>query len=237
MDSVSDDGEQIQERLGPLIRCQHLSHFWQLLSVVSEDADEMPLGQLQPQLKQMLMLRTLKASTTSTELKGVLKEDVPPSWLLGKRSITPVRTVQLTWELDVSTLREKAQRSAAKQKSVYLTSPDATAPIGGMAFEVQIICRPVAGSNAVRIDLNAAPRHIPGDATFSFEFELSAGPEGPHDAKTPPLTGKMNYGFHDFFFVGDMAGGWDEVAWASQALPASGPLLVKLSVSKVGHMV
>ena len=62
-DSKAATNQQVWERLGPLIRCQHLSHYWLLLSVLSESADSMPLAKMQPQLKQ---LRQLKGSCNSS---------------------------------------------------------------------------------------------------------------------------------------------------------------------------
>jgi hypothetical protein len=41
--------------------------------------------------------------------------------------------------------------------------------------------------------------------------------------------------FQDWFKLGVMAGGWDEVAWAGKGLPSSGHLTIKLEVSKVPH--
>jgi hypothetical protein len=38
-------------------------------------------------------------------------------------------------------------------------------------------------------------------------------------------------GLKNLFKIGPMAGGWDDVAWASKGLPSSGPLTIKLTVS------
>lgn len=239
-DNYDDDGfegysrEHIQKRLGPLLRCQHLSQYWLLLSAMSYGSYSMPLFQLERELKQLLTLRTLNPSATSAEMKGVV-EYAPPSWFLGERSISSVSTVQLTWELDVSTLRETAQRSAAEQEQWTLSSPSTTAPLGGIAFGIMAICEP-QDSNKVVIGLFAAACGVPADATVSFVCKLSAPPAGPFWAKATPQPGLHTYGFVDYFDVGPMAGGWDEVAWASKGLPASGPLVIKLSVSKAGHM-
>jgi hypothetical protein len=179
-DNYDDDGfegysrEHIQKRLGPLLRCQHLSQYWLLLSAMSYGSYSMPLFQLERELKQLLTLRTLKPSATSAEMKVVV-EYAPPSWFLGQRSISPVSTVQLTWELDVSTLRETAQRCAAEQEGRQLDSPGVTPPLGGMAFELTIVCEPAADrSSAASIGLYAGPRGLPPDASYSFFFEVCA---------------------------------------------------------------
>jgi hypothetical protein len=119
--------EQIQECLGPLIRCQHLSHYWLHLSASSRSAASMPLGQLQPQVKQLLTLRIAVPSATPAELHNMVP-DASSSWALGQRSTIPVSRVELEWELDISTLREAAKRSAAEQEEQCMASPSVTPP-------------------------------------------------------------------------------------------------------------
>jgi hypothetical protein len=237
-DAASD--QQIQERLGPLIRCQHLSQFWLLLSVVSDDAGQMPLAQLQPQLKRLLTLRsaTVTVAATAAELKDELGE-IPPSWLLGERSITPVRTVELTWDLEVSKVREAAQRSAAQQQRGILTSPGVTPPLGGLAFELMVNCEPVESSTAVDLGFFVKPWGAPSDASYSFSFKLTAPDLDWHNNTSGICQhdgNSVSWGFGDFFALGPLAGGWDEVAWAARGLPASGSLVLKLSMLKVGHV-
>ena len=242
MDNASDDKgtQQIQERLGPLIRCQHLSHYWLLLSAHSESAESMPLAKLQPQLKKLLMLRIAVPKATAVVLQSEVP-GAPSSWALGQRSIVPVSKVVLRWELDVSTLRDAAQRCAVEQKRQYLTSPGVTPPLGGLAFVISVGCEPevAESSSAVTIRVEAAPRDVPPDATYSFNFVLStAGVTPPivRSAKSMPLTSGECYGWPDFFSVGPMEGRWDEAAWAAKGLPADGSLVLRLSVCKVGHM-
>lgn len=230
--------QHIQERLGPLIRCQHLSHYWLLLAAFSEDSDKMPVAQLRPHLKQLVMMRSAKASITAAVLKSQLA-DAPPSWLLGKRIITPVNDVQLTWELSVGDLRDTAKRCAAERKVHYLASPDSTPPLGGLDFRLMVVCRPEVSSGAASIDMIVAPadRWIPSDAWCSYTVKLSAPPLTAFSTEAQyKLRRKAFSCFPNFFKVGPMAGGWDEAKWAAKGLPASGTLAVKLTVSKVGHV-
>jgi len=46
-----------------------------------------------------------------------------------------------------------------------------------------------------------------------------------------PIQGSSMWGFHDFFGVGRMAGGWDHTAWANKGFPTAGNLEVKLKVA------
>jgi hypothetical protein len=242
MDNVSNAAtkQHIQERLGPLIRCQHLSQFWLLLSVMSDDAGLMPLAQLRPQLKRLLTLRsaTVTVAATVAEFKDELG-DIPPSWFLGYRSITPVSAVELTWELEVSKLREAAQRSAAQQQRGTLTSPGMTPPLGGLAFELMAQFDPAENGTAVELGFFVKPRGVPSDASYAFSFKLSA-PDLDWDNYTSGVCqhdgNSVSWGFGDFFALGPLAGGWDEVAWAGRGLPASGSLVLKLTMIKVGHV-
>lgn len=66
---------------------------------------------------------------------------------------------------------------------------------------------------------------------------MSAGHAGNYTC-VAPLEGKgaKGYGFHDFFELGAMAGGWDEAAVAAKGLPTSGDLPITMTVSEVAHM-
>jgi hypothetical protein len=234
----------IQQRLGPLIRLQHLSHFWLLQSVVSYDADYISLGHLWPQARQLLLLRSARASLTPADIQGALGR-VPSAWLLGERAYTPVSEVELLWPLDVSALQRVLQHSVAQQdssKGCSWTSPGVTPPLGGMAFGLKIVCRRVEGSSSSSstvIDLYAGPCGVPADAWCSFTFELSAATAmGPlaRCATTPVMPGTWGWGWEDFFGTGPMVGGWDAAVWASKGLPTTGSLVLKLKATHVGHM-
>jgi hypothetical protein len=197
----------------------------------------MPLAKMQPQLKQLLLLRSSKARVTAAELKCEIA-DVPASWLLGQRKKAPVSTVELSWELDVGKLKEAVQVCAAQQKKQYLNSPGVTPPLRGMAFQITVKCAPrTAGtSSAVSIGVYARAADAPPDASYTLTFGMSAAPQEAGPTTSRPLKGTKRWGFGNFFKVGPMAGGWDEAAWVAKGLLANGPLVLKLSVSKVGHM-
>jgi hypothetical protein len=98
-------------------------------------------------------------------------------------------------------------------------------------------CMPADNNSSVSIDLFVIPVTIPCDAWCSFAYTLKAPPACSYGDTTSLQLGKKNYFGTDLFEVGPMPGGWDEAAWAAKGLPASGTLPVKLTVSKVGHMV
>jgi len=45
----------------------------------------------------------------------------------------------------------------------------------------------------------------------------------------------MSWGSRDVFSLGPLSSGWDEAAWASKGLPATGQLDLTLTVTSVGH--
>jgi hypothetical protein len=45
-----------------------------------------------------------------------------------------------------------------------------------------------------------------------------------------PYKRHESFGWSNVFELGPMAGGWDEVAWASKGLPSSGLLNIKITV-------
>lgn len=105
-------------------------------------------------------------------------------------------------------------------------------------FQITVMCAPRAAgtSSAVSIGMYARAADAPPDASYTLTFEMSAAPQEARPATSGPLKGTGIWGFETFFKVGPMAGGWDEAAWVAKGLPANGPLVLKLSVSKVGHM-
>lgn len=157
----------IQQRLGPLVRPQHLSYKWMWLSVVRDRTKSMPLAKLQPQLEKLMMLRR---GATAAEVQGALQGMAhPPSWLLGQRASAPVSTVKLTFEVSIRALRRTAKLCAAQQIPHSLCSPDVTPPLGGMAFELKVECRPV-GEGFCSIGLFVTPRDLPAGARRDFKY-------------------------------------------------------------------
>jgi hypothetical protein len=107
--------EAAQQRLAPLIRCQHLSLYWLSAALHSQDAPKLLLHGLAEQLKLMLVLRhsgvgsRLTAARLQRRIPGA-----PASWSLGKRASKQVSSVQVVWELEVSKVKETALRSSSE---------------------------------------------------------------------------------------------------------------------------
>jgi hypothetical protein len=213
--------DQAQQQLARVIRCPHLSRFWLSGSVNSADAGDMLLAELQPQLRQLLLLRDAQEdyNVEAADLQeGGWLAGAPPSWALGRRASKPVRSVQLEWQLDVSELRDAAHRSAAKQGFVRLLSPEVSPPLGGINFGMQLACRFVdAGtSTGVKLGLYFGPKNLLGDMSCICTFRVEVT-----DFQTYTITlrkpGRRKVtGWADHFEVGLMAGGWDK-RWHGRA--------------------
>jgi hypothetical protein len=98
-------------RLGPLIRCQHLSLGWlsAVATAITASAADTQAGrysfvmaqQIRP-AQQFLRMRILNQELSDFK-DGVKRyKDWPDSWLLGPRLYTPQDSVQLTWAVNVS---------------------------------------------------------------------------------------------------------------------------------------
>jgi hypothetical protein len=81
-----------KDRLAPLVRCRHLSPFWVSASVLSDNAQNLLLWELKPQIKQLLLLNlgcSTAASLSAEDFsRGV--PSAPASWLLPERNIQQI---------------------------------------------------------------------------------------------------------------------------------------------------
>jgi hypothetical protein len=229
------------QKLASLIRCQHLSQYWLLASIVLPFDGAAVLGlastDLRKQLGKLLMLRcakpglVLQPSNLQEWLPGA-----PASWGLGARLSKPVSSVSFTWVLQVSKLKETALRCVAEQRAVRLTSlPDVSPPLGGIAFEGRVRC--VAEDGGCKVGVFVGAANIPLDGFHSFSYTVAAA--GVNKSFHTPAAIKADtiVGFSDFFGIGVMASGWDEVAWSGKGLPASGDLPFTITVSKLARML
>lgn len=227
----------VEQQLARQIRCPHLSRYWLAGSVAAEEAYLRLLADLRPQLRRLLLVREAQAdySVQSADLReGQLLAGAPASWALGRRVVKPVGSVQLVWQLDVSKVREAARHSFASQTHKSLFCPEASPPLGGMAFGIKVVCESAEGG--VKFGLYCGPEKLPKDMCYKATFKLAV--EG-YDSLTHVMSkpeGRSTWrGYSNFFGLGPMAEGWDEVAWAGQGLPTGGKLTIKVTVSELSH--
>ena len=199
----------------------------------------MLLADLRPHLRRLLMsLETLPSYTVdgADVQDGGLLAGAPPSWALARRVSKPVSSVQLVWQLDVSELRDAARRCAAQQSDDQaLCAPESSPPLGGISFFMKFYMKFEDGG--VRVDFFGLPESLPHDMLYTCKFRVQVEAIA-IDYSLPAMRkpiGEITPGWSDFFQVGPMAGGWDEVAWAGHGLPISGQLSIKLTVSDVPH--
>jgi hypothetical protein len=94
-----------KKQLAPLIRCPHLSGFWLSALALSDDARLLLIEQQEKVGKLLMMLHAHPSfKLTAAELDELLPGP-PSSWVLPARVDRPVSSMQLTWRVDVDTLR------------------------------------------------------------------------------------------------------------------------------------
>jgi hypothetical protein len=226
-----------EQQLARQIRCPHLSRYWLSASVAEEKARMRLLAELRPQLRRLLLLREAQAdySVQSADLReGQQLAGAPASWALGCRVFKPVGSVQLVWQLDVSKLRELARRSFTSQSHKDLFCSDTSPPLGGMAFGIKVACTSKEGG--VEVGLHCGPEDLPEDMCYKGTFKLTVdGYNSLTLVMSKPNGGSTWRGYSDFFGMGPVAEGWDEVAWAGRGLPTGGKLTIRLTVTEVSH--
>jgi len=241
VDNITDPQQKqaAAQKLAPLIRCPHLSPFWLSASVLSEDAPKLLLNQLSKQVGELTMAQHAQPGQPLKDPHKLLP-GAPASWALGKRASKPPSSVQVTWELEVSKLRQAAQDSARQQKTVQLSCPAAPPPLGGIAWGLLMQAGWDADKQGSLIGFYAVPWNKPVSMCLRYAIHIKttelpllslSGDSLLVSAKTAGLC----WGWPDAFNLGPMAGGWDEAAWASIGLPAAGQLGLTLTVTSVGH--
>lgn len=111
------------DKLGPLVRCLHLTQFWLSAALLSDDESMLLLQALQPQLKRLQLLKSGCSAGAGLSLVDKQVPDVPASWLLPVRDIQPRSSAQLDWEVDVATIVQARQDSASQQQTSTHWSP------------------------------------------------------------------------------------------------------------------
>ena len=218
------------QQLAQLLRCPHLSHFWLTAAKNSTD-DQFVLKPAQQQAGFLLaFLQVQPRGRFDSQRYNKLMPDAPASWALGPRQILPApRSVTVSWQLPVSELKEACIRAATEQDRVYVTSPSASAPLFGVAFTMYVSC--VGSSQGTQAALRVQPQGVPASIFCGFALTLAAG--GIRRSTQHATTrGTGSWGWPNFFKLGHMAGGWDELAWASKGLPTAGELTITATVSK-----
>jgi len=169
-----------------MIRCPHVSPFWLSASVLSDDAPKLLLNQLSKQVGKLIMAQHAQPGQPLKD-PHKLVSGAPASWALGKRARKPRSSVQVTWELEVSKVRQVAQDSARQQKRVELYSPTVSPPLGGIEWGLQVRAAWDAGEKGSMIGIFAAPRNVPAGMCLQYVFSLEA--PGPSRSGDTPLLG------------------------------------------------
>jgi hypothetical protein len=231
------DQQPLVDKLAPLVRCPHLSQFWLSAALLSGDADKLLLQGLQPQLKQLLLLKQSHSKGLSADVITKHAADAPASWLLPVRDIKPVYSTKLEWEVDVAAIRQKAQDSASQQKDTILRSPDGCM-LGGVRWGMSLDYEWDASKQGSTLGLYTHAKNLPAGTfcrcTNKLECIEVANSRSGQTTDLFSALQSSRWGYDDFFKLGAMSGGFDEAAWAVKGLPASGNITLRLTVSNVG---
>jgi hypothetical protein len=234
------------QKLTPLVRCPHLSQFWVMASALSDDADKLLLSRLQPQLKRLLLAgqdskllspsRMLRSTGAGPGNINTRSPDVPASWMLPVRDIQLVSSTKVQWEVDVAAIRQAAKDSASRQEKTILGSKTSCV-LGGVRWGMQLQFRWDAGKKGSTVALLAHAESLPAGSFCPCTYSLAcAAPAISPFGRTRLFEADAGgtRGITDFFKLGAMPGGFDEVAWVAKGLPSQGSIVLLLTVANVG---
>lgn len=229
--------QHAMQKLAPAIRAPYLSTYWLSASVLSQESHKLVLNTQRDAVSRLLLAR--QADREAQEPLPLAKplQNWPASWALGRRKEKKVECVQVTWQLDVGTLKEAAQRCMQQQGEGHLVS-QTTPPFHGFRWRMRAICSLAADKASVQIGLYAQPTTLVQGMFHKSTFRISCGDFRSINCASPILCSGRNgrsksWGVKDFFGVGSMAGGWDEAAWAAKGLPTTGSLIFTLTMKDV----
>jgi hypothetical protein len=237
LEAAGFDPQQARDKLAPLVRCPHLSQHWLSASVLSDDADKLLLGGLQPQLKRLLLLKPARSTDAGLSAASIARciAQVPASWLLPVREITPFSSVTAEWELDVTSIRQTARGVAARKHTLTLKSGTLTTPLGGIGWGMELQCAWDSSKKGTTVGLYTLATSLPAGSFCRCTFSLSCAAATISYQGTEYIGGVGDaMGWRDFFGLGPMSGGFDEAAWAAKGLPTTGSLKLRLTVKDVG---
>ena len=224
------------KKLAPLVRCPHPSHFWLSASYLSDDAYKLLLIETRPRLKELLLLKAACRSDASLIVANLRDSvlNVPASWLLPVRDIQPVSSASMQWELDVAAIREAAQDSASRRGQTVLKSTHSCL-LGGISWGIELHAYP--SEQGTMLGLYTRAKSLPSASICHCTYSMECVGVAMAVTKGSQLFQKKGeksaWGWHNFFRVGVMSGGFDEAAWAAKGLPTSGNIVLKLTVADV----
>jgi hypothetical protein len=161
---------------------------------------------------------TVAALLQASEVQQLL-QGCPPSWLRGPRVIRALAGgVTVQWKVQMESLvrfcQEGFSKASAGQKLDSMLSERSSAPIGGMAWRPRFeLLNDSEGG--VLLGLFAGPVDAPANMFYQFSYQLNC--QGFARNGTSGFTkDSRSCGWADFFELGPMTAGWDEVAWAAK---------------------
>jgi hypothetical protein len=224
--------------LSQVIRCPQLSPYWLGAMVHSSDAPKLLLAAQTASIKRLLLAQLVApvAALDGATLTGMFEDaSLPPppdAWLLPRRATAAVLAggVRMTWALPLSELQDVCRRCKETQAMVWLPSPSVTAPLGGLAWRLEVQC--IWKDGGVRVGLFSGPADKAAGCLHTHTAEIIGGRNHKRSMRRS-YPHKTSRGWPDFFALGPMAEGWDAAAWAAERLPATGMIELSLRVTDV----
>lgn len=224
---VTEQQQAASEQLALLVRCPYLSPCW-LTAGARARQSELLLALLKEHLLNLLACVQLAQNSelSAERMRRAILPTAPRSWLQGPRQLkAEVESVQVTWRLSISQIRQVCQEAAATHTMVQVHSPEQTPPIRGTAYQLVCSAKPVGSGVTLGIHVCVSTLTQQPDmyvrfsgflvtrcVRLAFRHSFSAH-------KTQHVT--RSRGWHDFFALGPMANGFDEAAWAARGMPAT----------------
>jgi hypothetical protein len=168
------------DRLSQVVRCPQLSLYWLHAVACSPDTRGLLPARYAASMRRLLQVRLFdpQADGSTIDMAFLCDEWQPapaPAWSLQRRATAavPGGGVRLTWALPLSKLQDACGRCKETQAAVVLTSPNVTAPLGGLAWELVLKAAWEAGG--VLVGVFVEPTFRPAGCLHIFEACITCG--------------------------------------------------------------
>jgi hypothetical protein len=217
--------------LAPLVRAPHLSLFPLSCVAVPPNSRSLLMGAYHQQLQSLLCLKHMAGSQQLAAGLGSIP-NIPDSWQLGLRQITPLpRGVWLEWLAEVQEIKAMCRDSFAEQQTFNLTCIGGSPPLTGRAWAPVVQCS--SSDAGTQVQLLVGPKNVPPNVFVkSYKYTISCC--GKAYTRSVACAGPRQDKYHCFscseavFPAERMPGGWCDAAWAAAGLPSSGYLRLRL---------
>lgn len=235
--------DETAKKLAAHVRVPALSEFQLAVHALTSDTSSHNLlREYQQSARQiMLLLRCIKTPVFGKML-WVLGIPAPRCWAYGHRTIIPMPQdgMKLVWKLPIAELKQACISCKDTRQTQSLLSPGTSPPISGTDWKIEVVCRWDSFSyhSGVVVGVYAAANLYPREVFYKYKCKVAAPQFGMQSLQSFGLERHGDRKVYDktlcdFFGVGAMPDGWDEVAWRTKSLPVEGTVDIELSMLEV----